>query len=806
MPKKKKKKKFINNNTEIKTILDEDKYSKIFSNPEELVKVLKKIDQWEPNEPLITFINNRRENLIFRIICAPKELKLASYISRLAEKKMDLNLLNNNLSPPIFLAIRLKHKEAIKSLYDGGANFKFQNIDGLNILDMALITGSHEIYRLISVLLNLKEITTLKAGNFLTELAESDNKKALSQIEYLQNLAQQWGLIIDIDAKHPVSQRTALMAATRAKKLDVVNYLIENKANLSIEDREGVNALSDAICTGDDDVLNAILASADARLINKISTKNISPLQLSVEKNPKFINLLLEKKADINAENKEGVTVLHTAIYFNNLAIIELIIDRLSLNILNLKCSQRFTYLSLAIEHSDVAVLEKLFQAPGLTPDSFSSREIEILYGLAIELKKELHFKFMIEKRLNFDSSLNHPLYICFKYENIRLIKWFFNNQARQDVQSALCNFHSLIDVIRYSEKNFVVSLFDLIINFFGTKVWESKYATWSALFAFLCLEKDWLGLTRRLQPALKFFLGSDLLREFSKYDLLRTINYLQGSRQGHKYILPNGVVLEGTFDTFKLESPLTDLSSILNRVPGMIDYIPDSKNPNQWVQFFYFSQPLTNLTYTPSTIDSRTKTLTPFSFFKAQGLSNIEIQKILQEKKEHKAMPILSLLDSKQTKKDIPLPCTWFSGQVSSSHLDHLQSMEGINILNTFLLVPDSLKNMMSSSLPRRFHLQNGLKPLHGKKSVKVILKFIGNENVIEYKTKFTHEITHPGTENRILCITVEPDGLEQRGILILAVHYLPGGLHNHRTPLPTVVHVDITNTASTNQTGFNI
>ena len=652
-------------------------------------------------------------------------------------------------------------------------------------------------------MLKLEKITTLKAGNFLTTFAENDDKNALLQIEDLQKLAEEWKLPIDIDAKHPLNKRTPLIAAIYAKKLNVVNYLIDSKANLYIEDYTGSNALSEAIYTGHDDVFNAVLASAETKLINKITAKNVTQLQLAVQENPKFVSLLLEKKANIHGENKKGETVLHHAIYFNNLDIIQLIIDQWSFNILKLKFSQRFQCLSLAIQRSDVSILEKLFQVPGLTPDSFSHRKIAMLYEKAIVLQKELHFKFMIEKKLNFDTSVYHPLSICCLYENIRLIKWFFNNQSRDDVEFALRDLQWLINVIRDSEKNFVVSLFNLIINFLGTKIWESKYAAWSNLFAFLCLEKNWLGLTRRLQPALKFFLGSGLFQEFSKYDLLRIINYLQGFQQRNKPIELDRMVSEAKslFDEFTPESPITDFSSILNRVPGMIDYIPDFKNPNQWVQFFCFSQPRTNLIYMPSTIDSKTKGLTPFSFFKAQGLSDIEIKETLRENKERKTTTMLPFLDSKQTQKNIPLPCTWFAGQISSSNLNHLRSIEGINIPNIFLLIPDSLKNIMPLSEPRRFNPYQGLKPLEGMPAVKVILKFNGNKNTIKYETKFTHEIKYVSTSDRILCVTVKPDEREQRGILILAVHYLPNGLHHHRTPLPTVVLVNMTNTTPTNQ-----
>ena len=807
MPKKKNKIKTrnITTSTEAKIVFNEEPYSKIFSNSSELIKVLKKIDEWKSDEPLLKFKNNKGDNLIHAIVYlsknAPNKLKLEllSYIPRLAKKEMDLNHQNKQSFSPIFLAISLQYEEAINSLCNAGADLTCRNIDGLNILDFALTTPrcSYRIYLVIFSYLRSKQIT-LKVGSFLIELAEYDNEKvSLSHIKRLQKLAQGWQLTIDIDSQHPLLKRTPLMAATRAKKLDILNYLMESKANLYIEDCEGFNVLSHAICIDDDNVLNAILTSADAKkLVNHIPSMDKSPLQMAVGKNPKFINLLLEKKADINTKNHAGFTALHTAISYNNEDIIQLIIDQPSLNILTLKPQQRRKYLSLAIEYSDVSVLEKLFKVPGLTPDSFSVNGISKIYALAMKLKKESHFKLMVERKLNFNFDFSHPFNFCCAYENTRLIKWFFQTQP-DDVLHLDLVFGSLFEAIKNRKKKSVGLLYDLITDsFWKRKDWEFQFYYWRNPFASFCLTNNWVDLYIRFQPALKLFLKSYLFQGLSKTDLIETINYLQGLQiGGERYITKE---MQFAYPNWP---QTTDFSPILNRIPGMIDYIPDDKNPNQWIQFLYSSQPLTYLIYTP-------KALTPFSFFKEQGLSNRKIKEILRENKERKAMPGLSLLDSKQTKKNIPLPCTWFGGQISSSNLNHLRSIEGINIPNIFLLIPDSLKNIMPLSEPRRFNPYQGLKPLEGMPAVKVILKFNGNKNTIKYETKFTHEIKYVSTSDRILCVTVKPDEREQRGILILAVHYLPNGLHHHGTQsqLPTIVRVLMpTATSSTNQAGFN-
>ena len=779
-----------------------------FPDPLKLVELLKKIDQWKSDEPLLTFKNSRGENLIHAIILAPKELKLVSYIPLLKAKGMDLDDRSQRLPPLIFFAIKLQHKEAIQSLYFAGADLNYEDIDGDNVLDRALATQSCDICHLISLLLSLKGIETLKAGFFLRKLAGSDNPEALGLINKFSKLAQESKITVDINSQNPLNKRTPLMVATNAKKLDVVNYLIESKANLYLEDFQGFNVLTHAIFIGEDNVLNAILSADDnIKLINQVPSMGHTPLQVAVAENPKFINLLLEKKADINAKNNKGDTVLHTAIAYNKLA---LIIDQPSLNILNLSRSQRLDCLSLAVACSDVAVLEQLFKVSGLTPDSFLSEEIASLYELAIKLKKESHFKFMVKRKLNVnifpENFFNiNPLAICCQYEKTGLIKWFFEHTEIHSSLTAVFLF--LEKAIINHEKKLVVLLLDLVIDpLLKIKILESQYYLYLRnKMAVLCLINNWVNLSIRFQSALKLLLNCNLFERFSKFELMKIIFYLEGIFR-FKFLnmeFAENEILASRF--YSLQT--TDFLPILNRIPGMIDYIPDWKNPDYWIELFYLSQPLTNLTYILPITDSRTKALTSFSFFKEQGLSDIEIKEILRENKEHKETSMLTFLNSEQTQKNIPLPCTWFGGQLSS-HDDRLQRIEGINIPNAFLLIPDSLKNIMRLSKARHFNPDQGLQPLEGMPAVKVILKFNGNENTIEYKTKFTHEIKYVSTSDRILCVTVKPDRPEQRGILILAVHYLPNGLHHHGTQsqLPTIVRVLMpTATSSTNQAGFN-
>ena len=776
MPKKKNKKSAVTN---------QDNYAESFTNPQKLAEFLQKINEWKVNEPLLTYKNQRGENLIHAIILAPKKWELVRYIAPLAKNGVDLNHINNVFLPPIFLALQLKHTEAVRSLCDAGADLTVSTPDGLNILDITLAFSDYQTYRQISVFLGLKKFQ-LTAGNFLLELAENG---MLMHMRHLQKKAKEWKLPVNINSTHPFNQRTAVIAAVNAKQLEVVNYLIENKADITIEDYQGWNALMHSIRAGDDKIFTAI-AGSDEKLVNKIGGFGLlSPLQIAIEKNSKFIEPLLERKADINGENKNRYTALHSAIALNKVNVIQFIINHPAFDMS--KFLRKIECLNLAIEFCDPVIFGKIFQIVRsfIDPD-YEAELILRLYEFAISLEKESHFKFMVAQELNFYNYPDNPLNICCRLKKTSLIKWFFETQSEKITKTLMIT--SLIYSINHSSKTIVLLLSNLSFRFFEAikKDSEVEYYAYRDALACICIFKNWLDLAIEFQPTLKFFMSSHLFREFSKDVLLSTISYLQGIA-GVSLRLKNEKGIENNSFIFDpICSRKKILSSVLNCVPGMIDYIPDQKNPHHWVRFFYSSQPA-NPVYVPPVTDSKSKALTAFSFLRRQGLSDSKIQLILQENRERKIIPRLSFMDSRQTKNNQFLPCAWFGGQILSSH-DYLMPIENAKIPNTFLLIPGSFKKIVPIRSRWRFHPDNGLKSLKGMPSVTVTLQFNDNQ-FIEYKTEFSHEIIWPGAD-RVLCITVPVDKpKEQRGVLILAVYYLEGGLHHHRTQTHLPVEIPV-------------
>ena len=62
------------------------------------------------------FSNDRGENLIHQVIRSPREWKLIQYIPELSRRGVNVNQLNNQDEPPIFVAVYLRYIEALHYL------------------------------------------------------------------------------------------------------------------------------------------------------------------------------------------------------------------------------------------------------------------------------------------------------------------------------------------------------------------------------------------------------------------------------------------------------------------------------------------------------------------------------------------------------------------------------------------------------------------------------------------------------------------------------------------------------------------
>ncbi len=156
---------------------------------------------------------------------------------------------------------------------------------------------------------------------------------------------------------------TPLMSASESGKLEVVKYLLENKAKTNLRNEKGDTALIRASVTGHVEIVKLlIIAGASVHLKNK---KGYTPLMKAAERDHvDVMRVLIENGAKVNEvkiPDKDLDTALHLAINEEAEGAVSLLIQKGS-NI-NLKNSDGFTPIMLAIEKENLVIIQKLLDA-----------------------------------------------------------------------------------------------------------------------------------------------------------------------------------------------------------------------------------------------------------------------------------------------------------------------------------------------------------------------------------------------------------------------------------------------------------
>eukprot|EP01027_Heterolobosea_sp_BB2_P014661 GEZU01021028.1.p1 GENE.GEZU01021028.1~~GEZU01021028.1.p1 ORF type:complete len:215 (-),score=56.31 GEZU01021028.1:20-664(-) len=121
----------------------------------------------------------------------------------------------------------------------------------------------------------------------------------------------------DVNIKEQRNQVTPLHWAAREGKLNVLEFLLENGADINFQDKDGYSALHYAALNGHTDVVRHLVK--EGANVNAVDNQLRTPLHRACEKN-RFDCvkiLVVDGKADVNKQNRHGWTALHYASYAN---------------------------------------------------------------------------------------------------------------------------------------------------------------------------------------------------------------------------------------------------------------------------------------------------------------------------------------------------------------------------------------------------------------------------------------------------------------------------------------------------------
>ncbi|EJF64724.1 ankyrin, partial [Dichomitus squalens LYAD-421 SS1] len=146
-------------------------------------------------------------------------------------------------------------------------------------------------------------------------------------------LNKQFGLVRSLVSQDPVlvnaiddDGRTPLHWAASSGSVDIVRFLIDQKADVNRGDSGGWTPLHIASSGGFDDVVRELLGAGAE--VNRTNDKGITPLHYAASKSRIEIGkLLIARGADINARDKANQTPLHRAATTGSTGFINLLLN-----------------------------------------------------------------------------------------------------------------------------------------------------------------------------------------------------------------------------------------------------------------------------------------------------------------------------------------------------------------------------------------------------------------------------------------------------------------------------------------------
>jgi len=361
-------------------------------------------------------------------------------IYKLLEYEPDLELENKNQCNIYKLKIKSKVKsknediEAILYYKKRTQNSEY----GFTILNYIILYDQENLYDNIKYNLNLLKINKKKQSylifacinnkkNFVEKIIKDIPRDCLNK--YI-NLQDNNGL-------------TALHWASKLNLNDIVQILLDNNADINIEDNNKEIALFNAIRSCDISLVEKFMLYKFKFNINHTNKYNNSLLILAAKKNLfNIVKLLIDNNININIVNNRGKNALSYAIKNNDFQIFKILVENgIRYNNSNNFCKnklkndlyKRIIFLSI--------LLNRIFESICTIEKSLNS--FDILNAIENYVYYEsMLINYYIISDINFLLFIlnNYDSYIHYKYLNSKLLKQFINSLKNNNLVSDLIN------------------------------------------------------------------------------------------------------------------------------------------------------------------------------------------------------------------------------------------------------------------------------------------------------------------------------------------------------------------------------
>ena len=184
-------------------------------------------------------------------------------------------------------------------------------------LHHAVSEGHIEI---VNYLLSIKADVSIRTDQGLNVYHRASNKGNLKLLQAL--IMHNNDYVNDVDKMN----WTPLFHAVSKGHIDIVNYLLSNKADVSVKNDQGWNVYHRAANDGNLKILQELIMH-NKDYINDVDKKNLTPLHHAVYKGHiEIVSYLLSNKADVSVKNDQGWNVYHRASNKGNLQILQALV------------------------------------------------------------------------------------------------------------------------------------------------------------------------------------------------------------------------------------------------------------------------------------------------------------------------------------------------------------------------------------------------------------------------------------------------------------------------------------------------
>ncbi|CAH0396015.1 unnamed protein product [Bemisia tabaci] len=376
-------------------------------------------------------------------------------------KGVNLNLFNACCKTLLHIAAEKGYVEVAKELLEAGADINMRTIDGRTSLFLAAEHGKDKI---VNILLEKPNIDVNLHHNGRTPLLVACEKGYTSVVKLL--LAD-YRCMHYINIDHNGSK--PLHIAAKYGYEDIISALLEKKPSVNSIDSDGCTPLWIALDNNQEKSVQALLK--DFRVNVNFRFKDRTPLGYAVQEGSSTISkLLIERDADINIIDNDGLTLLHHAICKGLLDVVDHLLNRGAS--VHSKTKRGNTPLHIASMYGELEIAKLLFDKGADVhincENSYKATPVQLaVKGSHLEMAK-----FLIKKGADINATDPHTHYTINKGGTLlhwaareydqkfqdKMIRFLVENgadvnAAAYDGRTPLCllvKHHGTLDIMRY--------------------------------------------------------------------------------------------------------------------------------------------------------------------------------------------------------------------------------------------------------------------------------------------------------------------------------------------------------------------